>query len=163
VAREVLWYGGAGPEPVTLVLVRDVAGPWRDAALLATAPEVSAEFVITGYCRRWSIEVAFFDSKQFLGLHEPRARSAPSVERAHPMAWFVLSVTVLWYAAAGKDGPQVRRQRPWYRGRKEPTFADMLGALRLQLWQGRITAASGATGQPPEVLEMLVHCLSAVR
>jgi hypothetical protein len=163
VVREVLWYGGAGPEPVTLVLLRDVAGAWRDAALLATAPAASAEFVITGYCRRWSIEVAFFDSKQFLGLHEPRVWSARSVERAHPMAWLVLSVKMLWYAVAGKDGPQVRRQRPWYTGRKEPTFADMLGALRLQLWQARITGTSGTTGPPPEELEMLVHWLSAVR
>ena len=59
------------------------------------------------------------------------------------MAWFVLSLTVLWYALTGKGGPQVQRQRPWYRGKKGPTFADMLGALRLQLWQGRITEARG--------------------
>ena len=163
VVRDVLWYHGAGPEPVTLVLVRDPAGAWRDAALLATSPDVSAEFVITGYCRRWGIEVAFFDSKQFLGLHEPRVWRERAVERAHPMAWFVLSVTVLWYAVAGKDGARVRRARPWYTRRKEPTFADMLGALRLQLWQGRIAGTSGATEAAPEVLEMLVHWLSAVR
>jgi hypothetical protein len=163
VVRQLLWYSGAGGEPVTLVLVRDVAGPWRDAALLATSPDVSAEFVITGYCRRWGIEVAFFDSKQFLGLHEPRVWSERSVERAHPMAWFVLSLTVLWYAVAGKDGRHVQRQRPWYARRKEPTFADMLGALRLQLWEGRITGTSQAAETPPEVVEMLVHWLSAVR
>jgi DDE superfamily endonuclease len=163
VVRDVLWYSGAGGEPVTLVLVRDPAGVWRDAALLATAADVSAAFVVTGYCRRWGIEVAFFDSKQFLGLHEPRVWSARSVERAHPMAWFVLSLTVLWYAVAGKDGPQVQRERPWYTDKKGPTFADMLGALRLQLWQGRITGTSGEGEGAPEVLAMLVNWLSAVR
>jgi hypothetical protein len=163
VVRDLLWYSGAGGEPVTLVLVRDVAGAWRDAALLATGRDVSAEFVVTGYCRRWGVEVAFFDSKQFLGLHEPRVWGERSVERAHPMAWFVLSLTVLWYAVAGKDGKQVRRERPWYTGRKEPTFADMLGALRLQLWERRITGTSGAAEVAPDVLEMLVHWLSAVR
>jgi hypothetical protein len=72
--------------------------------LLATSSDASAEFVIAGYCRRWSVEVAFFESKQFLGLHDPRVRSEAGVGRAHPMAWFVQSVTVLWYAVAGKDG-----------------------------------------------------------
>ncbi len=111
----------------------------------------------------WQIEVAFFDSKQFLGLHEPRVWSAPSVERAHPMAWFVLSMTVLWYAVAGKDGPQVQRARPWYSGKVTPTFTEMLGALRLQLWQGRITSMSEESGDLSEVLEMLLHWVAAVR
>lgn len=130
VIRDVLWYAGAKTEPVSLVLVRDVAGQWRDEALLATSSEVSAEFAIAGYCRRWSVEVAFFESKQFLGLHDPQVWSTGSVERAHPMAWFVQSVTILWYAVAGREGTQVERDRPWYTTKKTPTFADMLGALR---------------------------------
>ena len=54
----------------------------RDEALVATDPTASAAFVIQGYCRRWSIELAFFDSKQYLGLHDPRVWSERSVERA---------------------------------------------------------------------------------
>ena len=89
VIRDVLWYRGCKTEPVMVVLVRDPLGQWRDEALVATDPTVSAEFVIQGYCRRWSVELAFFDSKQYLGLHDPRVWSERSVERAHPMAWFV--------------------------------------------------------------------------
>src|SRR5262249_58870077 len=96
----VLWYHACGPDPVAVVLVRDPAGAWRDEALVATDASVEAAFVIAGYCRRWGVEVAFFDSKQYLGLHEPRVRCARSVERAHPMAWFVGTLVVLWYAAA---------------------------------------------------------------
>jgi hypothetical protein len=163
VVRDLLWYHGAGGEPVTLVLVRDLAGQWRDTALLATSPDVTAEFVLTGYCRRWSIEVAFFDSKQFLGLHEPQVWAERSVERAHPMAWFVLSMTVLWYALVGQDGPQVARDRPWYVDKKSPTFADMLGALRLQLWQNHLFGTSRDTNPAPEVLDLLINWLAAVR
>src|SRR4051795_4588650 len=72
VIRDVLWYRGSKTEPVMVVLVRDPLGEWRDEALVATDPTVSAEFVIGGYCRRWSVELAFFGSKQFLGLHDPR-------------------------------------------------------------------------------------------
>jgi len=56
------------------------------------------------------------------------------------MAWFVQSVTILWYAVAGRDGSGVERDRPWYRTKKAPTFADMLGALRLQLWEKNVSS-----------------------
>lgn len=163
VVRDVLWYTGAKTEPVSLVLVRDVAGVWRDEALLATSPDVSAEFVVAGYCRRWSVEVAFFESKQFLGLHDPHVWSEGGVARAHPMAWFVQSVTILWYAVAGKDGSQVQRDRPWYTGKKTPTFADMLGALRLQLWENHVSSRSGSDDDHAELLDSLVNWLAAVR
>ena len=86
VVRDVLWYTGCGEDPVVVVLVRDPLGQWRDETLVATDPTASAPFVILGYCRRWCVELAFFDSKQYLGLHDPRAWCERSVERAHPMA-----------------------------------------------------------------------------
>ena len=162
VVRNVLWYAGAKAEPVSVVLVRDPKGVWRDEVLLATG-DVSAEFAVSGYCRRWSIEVAFHDSKQFVGLHDPQVRCGTSVERAHPMSWFVLSVSVLWYAAVGKRGKQVRRDRPWYTTKKTPTFADMLGALRLKLWDERITNRSGQPTPTPKILKTLINTLAAVR
>src|SRR5512135_2669203 len=162
VVRDVLWYTGCGESPVMVVLVRDPLGQWRDEALVATDPTVSAAFVIQGYCRRWSIELAFFDSKQYLGLHDPRVWSERSVERAHPMAWFVGTLTVLGYAVSGHAGAQVDRQRSWYPHKVTPTFSDMLGALRLQMWQHRVSGASGAEVPSPECLEMLLQTLSAV-
>src|SRR5205085_7365821 len=39
VVRDVLWYAGAKAEPLTLVLVRDPDGAWRDTALVATDPQ----------------------------------------------------------------------------------------------------------------------------
>lgn len=163
VVRDVLWYAGAGTDPVTLVLVRDVAGQWRDEALLATAQDVSAGCVIAGYCRRWSIEVAFFESKQFVGLHDPRVRSAKSVERAHPMAWFVQTLTILWYATAGRSGPEVKRDRPWYTTKPTPTFTDMLGALRLQFWEERLSSTSGDDEDAAKCRDFLKNWLAAVR
>lgn len=166
VVRDVLWYTGTKTEPVSVVLVRDVAGVWRDEVLLATSRDATAEFVIGGYCRRWSIEVAFHDSKQFLGLHDPQVRCAASVERAHPMSWFVSSLSVLWYASSGQEGSQVHRDRPWYSEKKSPTFADMLGALRLQHWEHHIRGTSGEHPDPQltqNTLKTLINWLAAVR
>jgi hypothetical protein len=160
--RDVLWYRGCKDQPVMLVLVRDMAGQWRDEVLLATDPTVTAAFVIQGYCRRWSVELCFHDSKQHLGLHEPRVWCERSVERAHPMAWFVSSLVVLWYCLEGHAGPHVERDRPWYRQKVTPTFTDMLGALRLQLWEQEIFGESGEEVPSPKCIRKLLHTLSAV-
>jgi hypothetical protein len=162
VIRDVLWYKGAKTDPVMVVLVRDPSGQWRDEALVATDPAASAAFVILGYCRRWSVELAFFDSKQFLGLHDPRVRSERSVERAHPMAWFVGALTILWYCVKGHEGSHVERERPWYEDKETPTFTDMFGALRLQLWESKIYGESVQEVPSPESIKRLLHTLSAV-
>ena len=162
VVRDILWYSGSKTEPVMVVLVRDPLGEWRDEALVATDPSATAAFVILGYCRRWSVELAFFDSKQFLGLHDPRVRSERSVERAHPMAWFLESLVILWYCVDGHKGSHVERDRPWYKKKVTPTFTDMLGALRLQMWEQEIYGESGEEVPSPECIRKLLHTLSAV-
>ena len=162
VIRDVLWDRGCQTAPVVVVLVRDPLGQWRDEALVATDPTVSAEFVIRGYCRRWSMELAFFDSKQYLGLHDPRVWSARSVERVHPMAWFVGSLTILWYCLKGHEGPHVARERPWYRDKVTPMFTDMLGALRLQMWEYEVFGEAGDEAPSPECIRDLLHRMSAV-
>ena len=162
VIRDILWYRGSKTDPVAVVLVRDPLGQWRDEALVATDPGASAAFVIQGYCRRWSVELAFFDSKQHLGLHDPRVRSERSVERAHPMAWWLESLVILWYCVEGHRGSHVEKDRPWYKDKVTPTFTDMLGALRLQMWEHRISEESGEEAPSPECIRRLLHTLSAV-
>jgi len=162
VIRDVLWYRGSKTDPVAVVLVRDPLGHWRDEALVTTDPSATAAFVIQGYSRRWSVELAFFDSKQHLGLHDPRVRSERSVERAHPMAWFLESLVILWYCVDGHRGSQVERDRPWYKKKAAPTFTDMLGALRLQMWEHKISGESGEEVPSSEYIRRLLHTLSAV-
>jgi DDE superfamily endonuclease len=162
VIRDILWYRGSKTDPIAVVLVRDPLGQWRDEALVTTDPNASAAFVIQGYCRRWSVELAFFDSKQHLGLHDPQVRSERSVERAHPMAWFLESLVILWYCAEGHQGSHVERDRPWYTTKVTPTFTDMLGALRLQMWEHKIFGESGEEVPSRECIRRLLHTLSAV-
>jgi hypothetical protein len=129
------WYNSAGQTLLRVVLVRDPEGKWRDEALLCSDLELSAEEVVLGYVRRWSVEPAYCDAKQLLGFHEPRVWSELSVQRAHPMAWFVGSLVVLWYAEVGRHQEQAQRHRPWYKDKVSPTFADMLSCCRLHLWR----------------------------
>lgn len=136
------WYASAGQRPLSVVLVRDPQGQWRDEALLCGDPDLSAGEVVLGYLRRWSVEVAYCESKQMLGFHDPKVYSERAVSRAHPMAWFVGCLVVLWYAEVGHNEPQAHSHRPWYKDKVSPTFADMLGCLRLHLgtnWMGSET------------------------
>lgn len=150
------WYAAAGPHAVQVVLVRDPKGEWRNEALVCTDVTLSAREVIVGYCRRWSVEVAFCDAKQLLGFHDPQVWCAASVQRAAPMAWFVGTVVVVWYVLSGKDGAQAYRHRPWYQHKPAPTFADMLAACRLQLWQAWL-AESGSAAVYEEKLAWLME------
>ena len=142
VIREVCWYTAAGSVPVQIVLVRDPKGKWRDEALVSTDLSLSAKEMITGYCRRWSVEVAFCDAKQMLGFHDPQVWSEKSVKRTAPMSWFVGSLIVLWYAVAGHTGGGAQRERPWYKNKETPTMADMLAACRYQMWENWINEAN---------------------
>lgn len=171
VLPEVLWYTGCKDEPVQVVLVRDLSaaqegGGWPDTALLCTDRGLGAAEVVQGYCRRWSVEVLFHDSKQYLGLHEPRVRTEASVQRAHPMAWFCYSLTLLWQALHGDGHEAPARDRPWYTTERPGALTQVLGRLRLALWQGRLFGAAGHTAEVPpaeELLRSLLHSLATVR
>lgn len=151
------WYTVMGPAPVQVVLVRDPKGQWRNEALVCTDVTLSAVEVITGYCRRWSVEVAFCDAKQLLGFHDPAVWCEASVERAAPMAWFVGTLIVCWYALHGHKGEQAERQRPWYSHKETPTFADMLAACRLQLWEHWLMLKGGSKADHAAKLRWLLE------
>ena len=160
--RGVLWYTGCKEQRVAVVLLRDPTGSWRDEALLSTDVTLGVDEVVAGYCQRWSIEVAFHDAKQYLGMQDAQVWCEASVERAHPMGFFCLSLAMLWYAKHGQALPDVQRQRPWYTA-VGATFTAMLGKLRLAIWGKRISEGAG-TGVPGhEPLENLLHCIAAVR
>jgi hypothetical protein len=70
-----------------------------------------------------------------LGLHDPQVWTELAVQRAHPMAWFVGGLVLVWYAKYGQYEEQAEWDRPWYNRKVRPTFADMLATMRLHLWQ----------------------------
>lgn len=159
VIKGVCWYPAAQQRKIQLVLLRDPVKKWRDEMLLSTDLRLSAADVTLGYMRRWSVEVCYFESKELLGLHEPMVRNDLAVQRAHPMAWFVGGVVLLWYARHGLDAEQARWDRPWYTNKVGPTFADMLATLRLHLWQNAWHEAS-SPDERNDLLDWLFHYIS---
>jgi hypothetical protein len=105
------------------------------------------------------VEVAYCDSKQLLGFHDPMVSCAFSVQRAHPMAWLVGALVVLWYAQTGQHEEKALRPRPWYKDKVEPTFQDMLATCRLHLWRNWLNAP-GAPEEVEQRVQWLLHYLS---
>ncbi|HUR02834.1 MAG TPA: transposase [Nonomuraea sp.] len=130
-----LWYGALRDQPVRIVVVRDPGGRRRDEAFFCTDLTVDHAFILEGYARRWTIEVAFHDQKQFLGFEDPQNQTATAVARTAPLAGIVYDLILLWYAARLQQGRATAWPvRPWYRSKSTPSFLDMLTAVRHDSW-----------------------------
>ena len=130
-----LGYGALRHQPVRIVVVRDPTGRRRDEAFFCTDLAVDAAFILEGYARRWTIEVAFYTQKQFLGFEDPQHQTPEAVARTAPLAGLVYDLVLLWYAARVQQGRATGwLVRPWYRSKTTPSFLDMLSAVRQESW-----------------------------
>jgi hypothetical protein len=152
------WYRVTGAPAVRIVITRDPKRRIEDRAYFCTNPNAAIEEVLTWYSRRWSLEVTFFNTKQYLGLEDPqngwgrnrrrrrgkkrpgpqalRCKGKKAVERTVPWVFYVYGFIYLWYFQHGKPEQDVLLARwfaPWYRKKKHPSFCDVLGALQRDL------------------------------
>jgi hypothetical protein len=130
-----LWYTALRDQPVRIVVVRDPRGRRQDEAFLCTDLTVDARFILEGYARRWTLEVAFHDQKQCPGFEDPQNQTSQAVARTAPPASIVSDLVLLWYAERVRQGvAPVWTVRPWYRSKTAPSFLDMLIAVRQEAW-----------------------------
>jgi hypothetical protein len=152
---ESVGYVHAAPERrLRIVAVEALVGGRGRQAFYSTCWQASAIDVLSWYAWRWSIEVAFRDSKQSLGFEEPQGWTRKAVERTAPMAMLLYSLIVLWFA---REGHRHYRslERPWYTTKANPSFADMLATLRRVSLREQVSAW-GLGGQGSrKVLEIL--------
>ena len=95
----------------------------------STCQWADAVKILEWYAQRWSIEVTFRESKQHLGFQEPQGWTRKAVERTAPVAMLLYGLIVYWFATKGHQ--QFRRtERPWYTRERQPSFREMLAALR---------------------------------
>ena len=148
-------YVYAAPErPLRVVAVEALAGARGQQAFYSTCWQATAIEVLSWYAWRWSIEVAFHDSKQSLGFEEPQGWTRRAVERTAPMAMLLYSLIVMWFV---RDGHRYYRslERPWYTTKTQPSFADMLATLRRTSLREQVSSW-GLGGQGSrKVLEIL--------
>lgn len=136
-----LWYGALRDQPVRVVVVRDPSGKRKDDVCFCTDLSANARFILETYAKRWTLEVAFHDCKQSLGLEDSPAQAAQAVERTAPMAALVYALVLLWFAGRSqRQHATAWPLRPWYRRKTTPSFPDMLATLRRESWRLYLSA-----------------------
>jgi DDE superfamily endonuclease len=127
--QQALYYKSGGQRLLTIVLVRDVLGQRPDQMFYCTKLDWDARQILSSYAYRWAIECTFENCKQFLGLEDPANRLPRAVTRTAPMAFVLYSLVIVWTQQTGFRFVRFPR-RPWYKRKKEASFADLLTTLR---------------------------------
>lgn len=180
-----LWYTVAGTKLVRMLVTRDPSGRIEERAYFSTDEGMSVSKIAQTFSLRWTQEEMHRNVKQHLGLEDPqngwwrrpkgqrrdkripgpqphKERGDKAVTRTVPFMLTTYAIVVLWYMSNGHaldDVERSRRRAPWYRKKTEPSFGDILAALRRQLWAERIfrepCAGQGVAKIPQVVLDWL--------
>jgi DDE superfamily endonuclease len=150
-----LWHSVFGPRAVRVAIVREPsdAEGYR-VALISTDLEAPVAEIVARYADRWSIEVAFQDAKQTIGVGEARNRVQRAVERTVPFGFICQSLAVAWYALHADPGADVARRRriaPWYSQKRDPSMLDVLAALRRELIRAEFRQGAGRAPSPRQI------------
>jgi hypothetical protein len=172
-SQTCLWYTVAGGRLVRMLVTRDPSGRIDDRAYFSTDAQMSVEEIARSFSLRWTQEEMHRNVKQHLGLEDPqngwwrrpkgqrrdkripgpqphKERGQKAVTRTVPFILTIYALVVLWYLVNGSaqdDVERARRRAPWYRDKTEPSFGDMLAALRRHLWTERnFSAPSNGQG-----------------
>ena len=155
-----LWYNSAGRRLLRIVVVHDPSGRRWDDCFFSTDLSLSAKAILELFAMRWALEVAFYNAKQFLGLEDPQNRTPQAVRRTAPMALYLHTMVILWFAKHGRFNAKAYcRAHPWYTRKRTPSFADMLACLKAASLRESI---SRYPGQKPPSLKKLLPLFQAL-
>ena len=143
----------------------DPKGRYEDRAFFCTQEGATAEEVLCIVSQRWALEVTFRDPKQHLGLEDPQngfrrrkrrhkgprkpgpqhrgRKGVEAVTRTAPTILIAYGLTWLWYLNHGDatgDTQISKSERPWYQQKAEPSYEDILRAVRRALARAGVSA-----------------------
>ena len=160
-AYQAVWPRVLGLQPVQVVVVRDQGGKLDDTYLFTTDVAARAEWVITQFAWRWSIEVLFRASKQVLEIEAPQHYSREAVEKVAPWVWSLQSVVMVWYITAGRGLPEAEELRAvmgeWD---SEWSLRHMVAVLRRAIVNAAIEPKSGEPTDLLKLIEALKNCVN---
>jgi hypothetical protein len=154
-----LYYKAGKDRLLTIVLVRDIVGGRPDQMFYCTRTDWDARAILSHYAGRWSVEVMHFNAKQMMGLEDPSNRAPRAVERTAPVGLVLYGLTLVWFHRDGHRSVSFP-DRPWYPGKQEPSYADILTALRRESWRGQFAGADREWGGQETPLSQLIEFIS---
>jgi hypothetical protein len=154
-----LYYKAGKDRLLTIVLVRDMAGGRPDQMFYCTRTDWDARAILAHYACRWSVEVMHFNAKQMMGLEDPSNRAPRAVQRTAPVGLVLYGLTLVWFHRGGHRSVSFP-DRPWYPGKAEPSYADVLTALRRESWRGQFAGVDWEEGGQETRLAQLIEFVS---
>ncbi len=159
----------AGPPTVYLRgrRLRDPTGRRAPEALRCTDPDGQPTAMLTTYRQRGPVAVTCQEVRTHLGVATQRPWSAAAIARTTPVLLGLFSGLILVAHGLRRRRPLRPRQAAWY-AKRVPTFADVLAAIRHDLWtQALPFSLSPSTPdiqklpQPPPAPLLAALCYSA--
>jgi hypothetical protein len=154
-----LYYKAGKVRLLTIVLVRDLAGGRPDQMFYCTRTDWDARLILSHYASRWCVEVMHSNAKQMFGLEDPSNRTPLAVQRTAPVGLVLYGLTLVWFHHDGHRSVSFP-DRPWYPGKEEPSYADILTALRRESWRGQFTGVDWQWGDQETPLAQLIEFVS---
>lgn len=145
--------------PVRVVAIEPLSGGRSRQAFYSTCTDARAEDVLAWYAQRWSVEVAFHDSKQHLGFGHPQGWTPQAAQRTAPVAMLLYGLILWWF---DREGHRYYRPLdcPWYASKTDPSFADMLATLRRMSLRRKILSIPLAGPGSRKIKQLLENILS---
>lgn len=145
---------------VLVIAVEHLRGGRGIEVFYTTDMDADVETVLQRYSWRWAIEVTFQDSKSHLGVGEPQNRTRRAARRTAATGFLLYSLIVWWHETrCDHPVPPVR----WWSGKHQPSFADMLVALRHETLQNTRQTYFSTPALPQGVtkfIDRLTHLLA---
>jgi DDE superfamily endonuclease len=156
-----LYYKAGKDRLLTIVLARDTVGGRPDQMFYGTRTDWDARTILSHYAARWSVELMHFNAKQMMGLEDPSNRTKPAVERTAPFGRALYGLTLIWFHLDGHHSLSYPERR-WYPGKEEPSYADILAALRRASWRAQFPGVDWERGGQETPLAQLIEFVSRV-
>jgi hypothetical protein len=154
-----LYYKAGKDRLLTIVLVRDLVGGRPDQMFYSTRTDWDARAILSHDASRWSVEVMHSNAKQMLGLEDPSNRTPLAVQRTAPVGLVLYGLTLIWFHRDGHHSVSFP-ERPWYPGKEEPSYADILTAVRRESWRGQFAGVDWEQGDRETPLVQLIEFVS---
>jgi hypothetical protein len=154
-----LWKPAGGP--IRVVITKSMARRGVQPRLgffFTTDLDLSPLELIALVSGRWPIEQAIRDAKQLMGFGDAQVRLRPSVLRLTNLGLQLQSLIGLWFFRTHR-GSKPALLAPWYPHKTAYCFADMLGLLRREMLNVRISAVVGRLAAQPRILRAVVRLL----
>jgi len=158
-SRTAVWYHtGLPPVPIRGVLIRDPAPRFDPQALLCTDLAQSPLTIVSGFVRRWQVEVTFQEVRRNLGGETQRPWTEQAMARTTPCLLAVFSMVTLLADRLARQGTWPLPQDAWY-SKARPTLADALAAVRQYYWRQMGFRVSNISEQVAKLPPVLQECL----